>query len=79
MSFSMQEDFLDKKLTVSFSAQNVLKKSQCIQNMQQGNVTTNRTNRWETRKFTLSATYNFWNGKKKEVKSADLGDERGRL
>ena len=79
ISFSVQKDFLDKKLRLNLSAQNVLKKSQWIQNTQQGNVTTNWTNRWETRKFTLSATYNFGNGKKKEVKAADLGDEQGRL
>ena len=40
-------------------------------------VTTNWINRWETRKFTLSATYNFGTGKKKEVKAVDLGDELG--
>ena len=79
MSFSVQKDFLDKKLRMSLSAQNVLKKSQWIQNTQQDNVTTNWVNRWETRKFTLSATYNFGSGKKKEVKAADLGDEQGRL
>ena len=44
------------------------------QKRQQENVTTNWINRWETRKFTLSATYNFGIGKKKEVKAADLGD-----
>lgn len=79
MSFSVQKDLLDKKLRLSLSAQNVLKKSQWIQNTRQDNVTTNWVNRWETRKFTLSATYNFGNGKKKEVKAADLGDEQGRL
>ena len=42
-------------------------------------VTTNWINRWETRKFTLSATYNFGTGKKKEVKAVDLVDELGRL
>ena len=50
-----------------------------IQNTQQGNVTTNWINRWENRKFTLSAAYNFGSGKKKEVKAVDLGDELGRL
>jgi hypothetical protein len=49
------------------------------QKRQQENVTTNWINRWETRKFTLSATYNFCGGKKKEVKAMDLGDELGRL
>ena len=49
------------------------------QKRQQENVTTNWINRWETRKFTLSATYNFCGGKKKEVKAVDLDDELGRL
>ena len=79
MSFSVRKDFLDKKLRVSLSAQNVLKQSQWRQNTQQDNVTTNWVNRWETRKFTLSATYSFGSAKKKEVKEADLGDEQGRL
>lgn len=64
---------------MTISAQNVLKKSQWRQNTEQGIVTTNWTNRWETRKFTLSATYNFGSAKKKEVKEADLGDEQNRL
>ena len=44
-----------------------------------GNATTNWINLWETRKFRLSATYNFGSGKKKEVKAVDLGVELGRL
>ncbi|MFC6268918.1 outer membrane beta-barrel family protein [Frigoriflavimonas asaccharolytica] len=79
LSFSVRKDFLDKKLRLSLSAQNVLKKSQWIQETQQDNVTTNWTNRWETRKFTLAATYNFGNAKKKEVKDGDLSDEQNRL
>ena len=49
------------------------------QKRQQENVTTNWINRWETRKFTLSATYSFGKRKKKIVKAVDLGDELGRL
>ena len=49
------------------------------QKRQQENVTTNCINRWETRKFTLSAAYNFGSGKKKEVMAVDLGDELVRL
>ena len=41
-------------------------------------VTTTCINRWETRKFRLSATYNFGKRKKKEVKAVDLDDELGR-
>ncbi|WP_339658048.1 outer membrane beta-barrel family protein [Flavobacterium frigidarium] len=79
MSFSMRKDFLSKKLRMNLSAQNVLRKSQWIQSTQQDNVTTNWVNRWETRKITLSLTYNFGTAKKKEVKDADLNDEQNRL
>ena len=79
MSFTLRKDFLDNKFRMVLSAQNVLKKSQWIQNTQQDNVTTNWTNRWETRKITLSVTYNFGSAKKKEVKDADLSDEQNRL
>lgn len=78
-SFGMRKDFLGKKLRLNFSAQNVLRKSQWIQTTKQDNVTTNWTNRWETRKFTLSLTYAFGSAKKKEVKEADLNDEQNRL
>jgi hypothetical protein len=79
MSFSMRKDFLSKKLRMNLSAQNVLKKSQWIQSTKQDNVTTNWVNRWETRKITLSLTYNFGTAKKKEVKDADLNEEQNRL
>jgi outer membrane receptor protein involved in Fe transport len=79
MSFSMRKDFFDKKIRMNLSAQNVLKKSQWIQSTQQDNVTTNWINRWETRKITLSITYNFGTAKKKEVKDADLNEEQNRL
>ena len=70
---------LNKKLRLNVSAQNVLKKSQWIQTTQQDNVNTHWVNRWETRKITVSLTYNFGNGKKKEVKEADLDAEQNRL
>ncbi|MEZ7516430.1 outer membrane beta-barrel protein [Flavobacterium frigidarium] len=79
MSFSMRKDFFDKKIRMNLSAQNVLRKSQWIQSTQQDNVTTNWVNRWETRKVTLSLTYNFGTAKKKEVKDADLDEEQNRL
>lgn len=79
MSFTMRKDFFDKKIRVNLSAQNVLRKSQWIQSTKQDNVTTNWVNRWETRKITLSLTYNFGTAKKKEVKEADLNDEQNRL
>ena len=79
MSFSMRKDFFDKKIRMNLSTQNVLRKSQWIQSTQQDNVTTNWVNRWETRKITLSLTYNFGTAKKKEVKEADLNEEQNRL
>lgn len=79
MSFGMRKSFLNKKLHVNISAQNVLKESQWRQVTTQNNVTTNWTNQWETRKFTLSLTYNFGSGKKNDVKATDLSKEQNRL
>ncbi|WP_452225009.1 TonB-dependent receptor domain-containing protein [Lacinutrix chionoecetis] len=79
MSFGMRKELFNKKLRVNLSAQNVLKKSQWRQITTQDNVTTNWRNRWETRRFNLSLTYNFGSGKKKEVKSTDLSKEQRRL
>lgn len=79
MSFSMRKDFFNKKVRLNLSAQNVLRKSQWIQTTKQDNITTNWVNRWETRKITLSITYNFGTAKKKEVKDADLNDEQNRI
>jgi hypothetical protein len=63
---------------MNLSAQNVLRKSQWIQSTQQDNVTTNWVNRWETRKITLSLTYNFGTAKRRS-KEADLNEEQNRL
>lgn len=79
ISLGMRKDFLNKKLRLNLSAQNILKKSQWRQTMTQDNVTTNWVNRWETRKITLSAVYSFGSAKKKEVKEADLEEEENRL
>ena len=49
------------------------------QKRQQENVTTNWINRWETRKFTLSATYSFGKRKKKKVEAVDLSDKLATL
>lgn len=75
----MRRDFLNKKLRLNLSAQNILKKSQWRQTTTQDNVTTSLVNRWETRKITLSAVYSFGSAKKKEVKEADLDEEENRL
>lgn len=79
MSFGLKKEFFDKKLRVNLKADNVLKESQWREITKQDNVTTNWTNQWETRRFTLSLTYNFGTGKKKNVKGADLRDEQRRL
>ncbi|MBF2709129.1 helix-turn-helix domain-containing protein [Flavobacterium soyangense] len=47
--------------------------------VKQQNVITNWTNKWETRRITFSATYDFRSGKKKSVKATDLQDEKNRL
>jgi hypothetical protein len=65
MSFSMRRLFLTKKIRMNLSAKR-FKKSQWIQSTQQDNVTTNWVNRWETRKITLSLTYNFGTAKKEK-------------
>lgn len=79
MSFGLRKHFYDKKLRLQLKADNVFKTSRWRSITKQDNVTTNWTNRWETRKFTMSLTYNFGNGKKKRVKSTDLREEQNRL
>ncbi|HIE46009.1 MAG TPA: TonB-dependent receptor [Flavobacteriaceae bacterium] len=79
MSFGIKKRFFNKKLRINLKATNVLKQSKWHSKIKQDNVTTDWTNRWETRKFSLSLNYNFGNGKKKKVKAADLYDEQNRL
>lgn len=79
MSFGLKKEFFNKKLGVNLKADNVLKESQWREITTQDNVTTNWTNQWETRKFTLSLIYNFGSGKEKSVKDTDLQDEKSRL
>lgn len=79
MSFRVKKYFFDQKLRLLVKADNVFKTNRWRSVTQQDNVTTNWTNRWETRKFTLSVTYNFGSGKKKRVKAIDLNDEQRRL
>lgn len=78
-SFGVKKHFFNKKLRLNLKANNVLKQSKWHAITIQDNVKTDWTNRWETRKFSLSLTYNFGNGKKKKVKSTDLSDEQNRL
>lgn len=79
LSFRLRKELLNKKLRLNFSAINVLKRSLYRGITIQDNVKTDWTNRWETRKFTLTVVYNWGQGKKKRVKEADLNDERNRL
>ncbi|GGG88334.1 TonB-dependent receptor [Polaribacter pacificus] len=79
MSFGMRKEFLNKQLILNITAQDVLKENQWRQITTQNNVSTNWTNQWETRKFTLALTYNFGAGKKKKIKSANLANEQNRL
>ena len=79
MSFGMRKEFFNNKLQLNINAQNILKESQWRQTTTQNNVTTNWTNQWETRKFTLALKYNFGSGKKKSAKATDLTKEQKRL
>ena len=79
MSFRIKKFFFNEKLRLLVRADNIFKTSRWRSITEQDNVRTNWTNRWETRKFTLSLTYNFGSGKKKRVKAIDLRDEQRRL
>lgn len=79
MSFRVKKFFLNEKLRLLVRADNIFKTSRWRSITEQDNVRTDWTNRWETRKFTLSLTYNFGSGKKKRVKAIDLRDEQRRL
>ncbi|AUC86113.1 hypothetical protein CW731_12840 [Polaribacter sp. ALD11] len=79
MSFGLKKELFNKKLRVNLKADNVLKKSMYRSVTTQDNISTNWTNQWETRKFTLSLTYNFGSGKEKSVRNTDLQDEKSRL
>ncbi|WP_430408395.1 TonB-dependent receptor domain-containing protein [Kordia sp.] len=79
MSFRVKKFFFNEKVRLLFRADNIFKTSRWRSITKQDNVRTNWTNRWEVRKFTLSLTYNFGSGKKKNVKAIDLYDEQRRL
>ncbi len=79
MSFSIKKMFLNKKLRVQFKGDNILKTSFFSSTITQGNVSTDWTNKWETRRFTLALNYNFGSGKRKSAKKTDLKDEKNRL
>ncbi len=79
LSLSLKKWFLDKKLKVQFKANNVLNRSFFRSSITQNNATTHWVNKWEARRFYLTATYNFGSGKKKRVKQGNLNDEINRL
>ncbi len=79
VSLRIRKTFLDNKWKLQLKGDNLLKKNLFSSVITQGNVTTNWTNKWETRRVTLSATYSFGSGKKKNIKKTDLQDEQNRL
>jgi hypothetical protein len=79
LSFSVKKMLLNKKLRVAFRVQDFLKTNRYRAITKQGNIQSDWTNRWETRKFSLSLSYNFGVGKKKRLKRIDLNDEENRL
>ena len=79
MSFSLRKYYLDDKISVRFSATNVFKTAIYRAITTQENNTTDWTNKWETRIFRLSLSYNFGKGKKKNIKETNVSDERGRI
>ncbi len=79
MSLSAKKSLLNKKLLLSTGCSNLLKKSLYNHTTQVNNVSTNWTNRWETRRFYFQLTYYFGSGKGKEVKGTSLDEETGRM
>jgi len=79
VSLRVRKTFLDNKWKIQLKGDNLLKKNLFSSVITQGNVTTDWTNKWETRRVTFSVTYHFGSGKKKRVKNTDLHDEQNRL
>jgi len=79
MSFSIKKMMFNKKLKLQFKGDNILKQSKFSAIITQGNVITNWTNKWETRRFTLAVSYHFGTGKRKSAQKIDLQDEKNRL
>lgn len=79
MTFSIRKLFLAKKLRVTVKARDVLKTNVYRSVTTQDNLITDWTNRWETRVFSLSLSYNFGAGKRKSIKKADVNDEEERM
>lgn len=79
MSLSGKKSLLDKKLVLAAGCSNILKKSLYNHTTHVNNVSTDWTNRWETRRFFLQVTYYFGSGKSKEVKATSLDEETNRM
>ncbi|WP_300489798.1 outer membrane beta-barrel family protein [Flavobacterium sp.] len=78
-SVSAKKNLFNKTLQLSGGCTNILKKSFYHHVTQLQNVTTDWTNRWETRRFYLQATYYFGGGKSKSIKAASLNEETNRM
>lgn len=79
VNLSGKKSLLDKKLVVAAGCSNILRKSLYNHTTRVNNVSTDWTNRWETRRFFVQVTYYFGSGKNKEVKSTSLDEETNRM
>ncbi|KGO94660.1 outer membrane beta-barrel protein [Flavobacterium subsaxonicum] len=79
LSLSAKKSLLNKKLLIASGCSNILKKSLYNHTTQVNNVSTDWTNRWETRRFFVQLTYYFGSGKGKEVKATSLDEETNRM
>lgn len=78
-SLSVKKMFWNKKVQLQAGCNNILKKSLYSEVSRVENVTTDWTNKWETRRFFLQLTYYFGGQKGKSVKGASLDDENNRM
>ncbi|MFW0735714.1 outer membrane beta-barrel protein [Flavobacterium sp. T12S277] len=79
MSFTAKKSLMDKKLVVESGCTNLLKRSLYNETTKINHVSTDWTNRWETRNFYVQLTYYFGSGKNKEVKATSLKEETKRM
>lgn len=78
-SFSVKKMLWDDKIQASFGCTNVMKNSFYSSVTNVNNVSTDWTNRWETRRFSLQLTWYFGGKKEKSIKGTSLGEEKGRM
>lgn len=72
LNFNINQQFLQKKLTVSVNAQDIFYTNKNEFVLTQGNVAANGTRRSDTRRFGLNLRYNFGIRKKEEQKLPDV-------